>query len=158
MSGNPSFRELLRRVREMALDVYAHQGLPFEKIVEAIAPAREPGINPLFQVNLRVATAKRPALELPGAAITPLKVDSPYARFDLALDLDVLDDEVSGYFRYNSDIFETATVSRIAEQFADLLRGALADPDRQLLSFEVDLGAARPAASGLRGARRQTSS
>ena len=62
LNGNPTFRELLGSIREMALDVYAHQGMPFEKIVEAVAPEREPGVNPLFQVNLRVSTAGRPAL------------------------------------------------------------------------------------------------
>src|SRR5207237_9112982 len=59
LSGNPTFRELLGRVREMALDVYAHEGLPFEKVVEAVRPDREPGVNPLFQVSLRVSGVQR---------------------------------------------------------------------------------------------------
>jgi hypothetical protein len=149
-SGNPTFRELLRRVREMALGVYAHQAVPFEKIVEALAPEREPGVNPLFQVNLRVSTSKRPALALPGLDIEPLKVDSGLARFDLALDLDVLDDEVSGYLRYNRDMFEPATIAAVGEDLIAVLRAALADPDRPLLSFELarDWSASRPARRG----------
>jgi amino acid adenylation domain-containing protein len=155
MSGNPTFRELVRRVREMALDVYAHQGVPFEKIVEAVAPEREPGVNPLFQVNLRVATAGRPALELPGLEITPLKVDSGLSRFDLALDVDVLEDGISGYFRYNRDIFEPATIARLSGELTAFLGEALADPDRPLLSLDLqgEWNERRPAAGGLRGFR-----
>ena len=155
MSGNPTFRELLRRVREMALDVYAHQSIPFEKIVEAAGPEREPGVNPLFQINLRVGTASRPALELPGLEITPLKVDSGLSRFDLALDINVLEDGISGYFRYNRDIFEPATIALLAGEFATVLREALAEPDRRLLSFELDgeWNEQRSAAGGLRGFR-----
>jgi non-ribosomal peptide synthetase component F len=158
--GDPTFRELLGRVREMALDVYEHQGVPFEKIVEAVAPERRPGINPLFQVNLRVSTSRRPTLELPGLDVTPLKLDSGLARFDLALDLDVLESAISGYFRYNRDIFEPSTIERLAAEFSALLTAAVKAPDRHLLSFELEQewGAAQPAA-GLRGFRaraRQT--
>jgi amino acid adenylation domain-containing protein len=155
MSGNPTFRELLRRVREMALDVYAHQGVPFEKIVEAVGPEREVGVNPLFQVNLRVSTSSRPALELPNLEITPLKLDSGLARFDLALDLDVLEDAITGYFRYNRDIFEPATIARLSGELESLLREALAAPDRLLLSFDLqsEWNERAPAAGGLRGFR-----
>jgi non-ribosomal peptide synthetase component F len=155
MSGNPTFRELLRRVREMALDVYAHQSVPFEKIVEAIGPERVPGVNPLFQVNLRVSTAARPTLELRGLEINPLKLDSGLARFDLALDVDVLENGISGYFRYNRDIFEPTTIARLSGELESLLQEALAQPDRPLLSFELqgEWNERGPAAGGLRGFR-----
>lgn len=157
MSGNPTFRELLRQVREMALDVYAHQGVPFEKIVEAVGPERTAGVNPLFQVNLRVSTAARPTLRLPGVEITPLKVDSGLARFDLALDVGVLEEGISGYFRYNRDIFEPATIARLATELECLLREALAKPDQPLLSFDLQdaWNDRRSAAGGLRGFRAQ---
>jgi amino acid adenylation domain-containing protein len=157
MAGNPTFRELLRRVREMALDVYAHQGVPFEKIVDAVNPERAQGVNPLFQVNLRVSTAARPALELPGLQIVPLKVDSGLSRFDLALDVDVLEDGIRGYFRYNRDIFEPATVARLSGELEAFLGEALAQPDRQLLSFDLrsEWSERRPTAGGLRGFRAQ---
>jgi amino acid adenylation domain-containing protein len=158
MSGNPTFRELLHRVREMALDVYAHQGVPLEKIVEAVGPEREPGVNPLFQVNLRVSTAARPALALPGLEIAPLKLDSGLSRFDLALDVDVLEGGISGYFRYNRDIFEPATIARLSNELTTLLAEALADPDRPLLSFDLqgEWSERRPVAGGLRGFRART--
>jgi amino acid adenylation domain-containing protein len=155
--GNPTFRELLCRVRETALDVYAHQGVPFERIVDAVNPERAPGVNPLFQVNLRVSTAARPALELPGLEIAPLKVDSGLSRFDLALDVEVLEDGIGGYFRYNRDIFEPATVARLAGELEALLGAALADPGRALLSFELQgqWSGRRPVVGGLRGFRAQ---
>jgi hypothetical protein len=155
MSGNPTFRELLRRVREMSLDVYAHQSVPFEKIVEAIGPDRAPGVNPLFQVNLRVSTAARPVLDLPGLEIAPVKVDSGLARFDLALDVEVLDDGISGYFRYNRDIFEPTTIARLCGELDCLLSEALEDPDRPLLSLELqsEWHEPHPAAGSLRGFR-----
>jgi non-ribosomal peptide synthetase component F len=144
----------------MALDVYAHQGVPFETVVEAVRPNREPGGNPLFQVNLRVSGAKRATLELPGLEIMPLKVDSGFARFDLALDVDVLEDGISGYFRYNHDIFEPATIERLADEFTLLLWSALENPDRRLLSFVLAAdwnGSGRPVAAaagpGLRNFR-----
>jgi non-ribosomal peptide synthetase component F len=77
------------------------------------------------------------------------------ARFDLALDLDVLDSELSGYFRYNRDLFEPATIARLSDEFARLLADAVAAPDRRLLSFRLvgDWNAPKPAATGLRGYR-----
>jgi amino acid adenylation domain-containing protein/FkbM family methyltransferase len=156
LRGNPTFRELLGRVREMAIDVYEHQGVPFEKIVEAVAPERRAGINPLFQVNLRVGTARRPVLEVPGLSISPIRFDLGYARFDLALDIDLLEDGLSGYLRYNRDIFEPATIERLAAELEVLLSAAAADPDRQLLSFELRDSWRRPraAAPSLRGRAR----
>ena len=153
--GNPSFRELLARVREMALDVYSHQNVPFEKIVEAVAPEREPGVNPLFQVNLRVSTAERATLRLPGLTVTPMKVDNGLARFDLALDLDVLEDRVAGYFRYNRDIFEPETIARLAADFVEVLRTAVASPGSRLLSLELagQWNGSAPAGGGLRNFR-----
>ena len=156
LAGNPTFRELLHHVRDMALDVYSHQGVPLEKVVEAVRPEREPGVNPLFQVNLRVSGSRRAVLDLQGTEITALKIDSGYARFDLALDLDVLADGIEGYFRYNRDIFEPATIAKLAAEFHALLQRALTEPDTRLLSFGLTqdwTGAARPS---LRGPRQRT--
>jgi amino acid adenylation domain-containing protein/FkbM family methyltransferase len=156
--GNPTFRQLLARVRELAVDVYAHHDLPFEKIVEAVRPQRQVGVNPLFQVNLRVRSGSRPELSLAGVQIESLMVDVGLTRFDLALDAQVLDDGIDGYFRYNRELFEPETVARIAESFADLLREALADPDRRLLAFDVETSTplAPASAPSLRGFRKRT--
>ncbi len=137
LGGNPTFRELLARVRETALGVYAHQGVPFEKIVEAVAPERRPGVNPLFQVNLRVGTATRPAPALERLEVEPIRVESGLARFDLALDLSVLETEARGYVRYNSDLFEAATIDRFADDLLHVLTAAVAQPDQRLLDLEL---------------------
>jgi non-ribosomal peptide synthetase component F len=162
LGGNPTFRDLLGRVREMALDVYCHESVPFEKVVETVHPDRQPGVNPLFQVNLRVSGAKRATLELPGLEIVPLRVDSGFTRFDLALDVHMNEDGISGYFRYNRDIFEPATIERLANEFAGLLCSAVEHPNRRLLSFVLAAdwnGSGRPAAAagapGLRNFRRR---
>ena len=160
LGGNPTFRELLGRVREMALDVYAHQSVPFEKVVEAVRPDREPGVNPLFQVNLRVSGARRATLELPGLEIVSLRIDTGFSRFDLALDVDVLEDGISGYIRYNRDIFEPATIERLADEFTRLLCSALENPDRRLLSFNLAAdwsGSGRPVAAAAGPALRSFS-
>jgi amino acid adenylation domain-containing protein len=137
LGGNPSFRELLGRVRDTALEVYGHQGVPFEKIVEAVAPDRRTGVNPLFQVNLRVSANRRPVPALAGLEVTPLKIDSGLARFDLALDLEVLEHESRGYLRYNSDLFEAATIARFADDLGRLLVSAVSAPDQRLLDFTL---------------------
>jgi amino acid adenylation domain-containing protein len=161
LSGNPTFEQLLDRVREMALDVYTHQGLPFEKLVEALSPEREAGVNPLFQVNLRVANARRSTLALPGIEVTAIKVDSGFSRFDLALDVDVLDEGISGYFRYNRELFESETIARIAAEFTTVLTDAVAEPQRTLLAFELQgdwssvRAAPATATAGLRNFRRR---
>jgi hypothetical protein len=156
LAGNPTFRELVGRVREMALGVYAHEDIPFEMLVQAIRPRRTPGVNPLFQVNLRVSTTRRGVLALQGLAITPLGVDIGFTRFDLALDAQVLDDGIEGYFRYNREMFEPATIAQLADDFTELLRELLARPDEHLLAFEV-VGVEQPAAvpaGGIRGFRK----
>jgi non-ribosomal peptide synthetase component F len=156
LAGNPTFRELVGRVREMALGVYAHEDIPFEMLVQAIRPRRTPGVNPLFQVNLRVSTTRRGVLALQGLEITPLGVDIGFTRFDLALDAQVLDDGIEGYFRYNREMFEPATIAKLADDFTELLREVLARPDEHLLAFEV-VGVEQPAAvsaGGIRGFRK----
>jgi non-ribosomal peptide synthetase component F len=153
LEGNPTFRELLERIRAMALDVYTHQGVPLEKVVEALRPEREPGVNPLFQVNLRTSGSRRAILDLPGTEVAALSIDSGFSRFDLALDLDLLPDAIEGYFRFNRDIFEPATIARLADEFNSFLTQALEDPDRRLLSFALLSNwstPARPSAPGPR--------
>jgi amino acid adenylation domain-containing protein len=159
LGGNPTFAELLGRVREMALGVYAHQGFPFEQIVQAVRPAREPGMNPLFRVSLQMG-AERAALRLSGLEVTPLTVDNGLARFDFALDINVLAQGINGLFRYNRDIFEPDTVARLADEFTGLLRVVLAEPGTRLLSLPLaglwrEPGQAAAEGPGLRSYRRR---
>ncbi len=159
LRGNPSFRELIARVRRCALGAYAHQDVPFEKIVEALNPMRHPGFNPLFQVNFRVQPSAPRSLALPGLEIRPVEVDIGFARFDLALELQLGDTGIGGYFEYNEQLFVPATIERLGASFETLLTDAVADPDRPILALEFPpVRAARRARSiAAAGASRRTS-
>jgi non-ribosomal peptide synthetase component F/NAD(P)-dependent dehydrogenase (short-subunit alcohol dehydrogenase family) len=154
LAGNPTFRQVLRRAREMALEAFAHQDVPFEKLVEALRPVRDASRNPLFQVNFRVQTAPPPHLELLGMTAEPLDVDPGIARFDLALDLWVRDDSLQGYFEYNTDLFEPASVLRISRDWERLLGVLLGRPDTPLNDLETVQELRRPAAPTGRGLPR----
>lgn len=139
LGGNPSFRELLRRVRENAVGAYAHQELPFEKLVETLRVPRDPSYNPLFQVNFRAQAANAETLQLPGLTATPIAVDLSFSRFDLALELQVAKDALTGYFEYDVALLDLATIERLAADFAALLRELVRAPDAPILA----LGGAR---------------
>jgi non-ribosomal peptide synthetase component F len=137
MQGNPAFSELLGRVREAALGAFEHQEVPFELIVEAVGPQRNAGVNPLAQVNFRVRVDPPVKPELGGMTTSRVPVDIGFAAFDLALDLDVLDDGVCGELLYNTNLFERATVERIAADFERLLRQVVAQPQSRLLALDL---------------------
>lgn len=131
LSGDPGFRELLGRVRQVALDAYAHQELPFEQLVVALHPTRDPSRNPLFQVMLALQNPSYPDT-LGGLAIERLAVHTDTARFDLTLSLEDTASGLAGTIEYSTDLFETATIARMAEHFRVLLGGILADPECRL--------------------------
>ncbi|MBN1567730.1 MAG: amino acid adenylation domain-containing protein, partial [Acidobacteria bacterium] len=113
LEGNPAFRELLSRVREVALGAYAHQDLPFEKLVEELKPERDPGRNPLFQVMMVLQNASDIALNLPGLIIEPIREDTATAKFDLTLELEESPEGIAGSFEYNTDLFDAPTIDRM---------------------------------------------
>jgi len=127
-------------VRETTLAAYAHQELPFEKLVEALRVDRDAAYNPLFQVNFRAQAGPRPALELPGLESTPIPIDIGFSRFDLALELHVEADGVSGYFEFDRHLFDAATVARFAEDFTALLEQVLTDADTPILALRLPHG------------------
>ncbi|HEX8351420.1 MAG TPA: condensation domain-containing protein, partial [Pyrinomonadaceae bacterium] len=132
LTGDPSFRDLLRRVRETTLDAYAHQDVPFEKLVEELQPERDLSRNPLFQVVFVLQNTPMPALELPGLTLEPVELHNPVAKFDLILSLREQGGGLDGTFMYSADLFDDATVARMAEHFTTLLAGVVADPDQSL--------------------------
>jgi non-ribosomal peptide synthetase component F len=161
LGGNPTFAALLERVRESVLQSYEHQEVPLDLVVDAVRPPRDPGLNPLFQVNFRVRVGAPAMLELDGTRTSALPVDLGLARFDLALELHVLDDRILGELNYNTALFEPDSIARLAADFEALLRQAVHSPQSRLLSFELAGGpgadsdgqAARPAKAGIRGFR-----
>src|SRR5207245_1139841 len=105
LSGNPSFHELLGRVRETTLGAYAHQDLPFERLVEVLQPERDLRYTPLFQVMFALQNTPMPALDLAGLTISPVPISSQTAKFDLTLTMLETDQGLSGWFEYNTDLF-----------------------------------------------------
>jgi len=131
LGGKPTYAELIGRVRETALGAYQYQDLPFEKLVEAVKPRRDPSRNPLVQVNLRVE-GREPALALRGVRCEPISVDPGIARFDLAIELGATEDGFAGYLEYDTNLFEPASAAALADSFAAVLDSAVASPDLPL--------------------------
>jgi amino acid adenylation domain-containing protein len=127
--GEPTFRELLRRVREVAVDAYVHQDVPFEKLVEAVRPRRAANVHPLFQVMFALQNAPVATASLPGVAVEPLRLALGAAKFDLVLELIETADGISGFFEYSTDLFEGSTVAGLARQFLHLASAAARTPD-----------------------------
>jgi len=128
MAGTPSFRELLSRVRQVALGAYAHQDLPFEQLVEQLQPERSLSHTPLFQVMFAL-NVPMSALELPGLTLDLLETDSTTARFDLTLWMTQTDRGLTGSLEYNTDLFDRDTIARMLGHFQTLLAGAIENPD-----------------------------
>jgi hypothetical protein len=137
LGGNPTFQELLGRVRDSVLASYEHQEVPLELVVDAVRPERRPGVNPLFQVNFRVLVGPSPTLALAGTRTRWAPVDLAHARFDLALELHLLDDAIEAELDYNTALFEPDTIKRLAGEFEHLLRQALCRLDTRLLSIPL---------------------
>ncbi|HEV3458078.1 MAG TPA: amino acid adenylation domain-containing protein [Thermoanaerobaculia bacterium] len=142
LSGRPSFRVLLARVRETVLDAHAHQDLPFAAIVADLRPERS--ASPLFQIMFVLQNFLQSAPELPGLTHAALEAPPRTANFDLTLTLAPGPDGLAGAFVYDLDLFDAATVARLAEAFVELLREVAADPDLPIDSLSL----AAPAAAG----------
>ncbi|MEH2455994.1 condensation domain-containing protein [Nostoc sp.] len=132
LSGNPSFRALLARVREVALGAYAHQELPFEKLVEELQPERDLSHNPLFQVMFILQNAPIPSIELPELTLHPLEVDSGTSKFDLKFSIWESSEGFNGSLEYKTDLFDDKTIARMIEHFEILLRNVVEQPDIRL--------------------------
>ncbi|MBW4611021.1 MAG: amino acid adenylation domain-containing protein [Hassallia sp. WJT32-NPBG1] len=132
LGGNPTFRELLGQVREMVLEAYNHQDLPFEKLVENLRPERDSSHTPLFQVMFALQNAPMPILEFSGLKLSPLEIDSGTAKFDLTLDISETANGIQGCWEYNTDLFDSSTIQRMAGHFQTLLEGIVAQPDQSL--------------------------
>ena len=122
MRGDPTFRQLLGRVREVSLDAFAHQELPFATLVEALQPKRVPGQNPLFQVAF-VLEPPAPTLES-GWSLSQLDVDTGSSKLDLTLELDERPEGIIGRIEYSADLFDAETIERMAGHYQALLEGA----------------------------------
>ncbi|ASS75246.1 hypothetical protein CIG75_09795 [Tumebacillus algifaecis] len=121
LSGNPSFTDLLARVREMALGAFAHQDVPFDSLVEELQPERDMSLSPLFQVMFVLQNTPMPDQELAGVTVSPVEIAATIAKFDLTLTLEERGSVISGSFEYNTDLFETSTIQRMTSHLLTLL-------------------------------------
>ncbi|NEQ21921.1 MAG: non-ribosomal peptide synthetase, partial [Microcoleus sp. SIO2G3] len=151
LSGNPTFQELLGRVREVTLGAYAHQDLPFEKLVEELQPERSLSRHPLFQVVFALQNAPTEALELPGLTLNPLTIDFKTTRFDLELHLWKCSEDfrslwganwehsegIRGVMVYNTDLFDKDTICRMLEHFKILLEGIVSHPEQRIANLPL---------------------
>ncbi len=128
LEGNPRFEELLRQVQRVALDAYAHQDIPFEKLVEELQPERNLSHNPLFQVMFTLQNAPRDSLKLSGLNLRPIVSENITARFDLSLFVTETAQGLAGTFEYNMNLFERATIERLSGHVQTLLTGIVKSP------------------------------
>lgn len=142
LSGNPTFQELLERVREMTLEAYAHQDLPFDKLVDALNPKRELNRSPLFQVKLVLENTQTPSLELPNLTISSLKVENKTVQFDLLLELNETEKGLFGVWEYNTDLFDTASIVQMSRNFEILLGKISTHPEAKLNELKTILSEA----------------
>ncbi|MBD1909938.1 MULTISPECIES: non-ribosomal peptide synthetase [unclassified Leptolyngbya] len=151
LAGDPSFRELLERVREVTLAAYAHQDLPFDKLVEELQPVRSLSQNPLFQVVFALQNAPMAQLELPGLTLNPLEFAAQTTRFDLEVYLWKAGDDfrnswgkgwqqangLRGIVVYNTDLFDGDAIARLRHHFHTLLTGIVANPDAPISTLPL---------------------
>jgi amino acid adenylation domain-containing protein len=137
LSGNPTVRELLQRVRETALGAFAHQDLPFEQIVEELHLERDMSRTVLIQSMLAWQNTPRRSLECSGLVLEPVEIETGTAKFDLLLALEDSAQGICGALEYNTDIFEGATIARMAGQYQRLLEEMLAQPEQQIASLPL---------------------
>jgi amino acid adenylation domain-containing protein len=132
LSGDPSFREVLGRVREVALGAYAHQDLPFEMLVEELQPQRDLSRNPLCQIMFQLQNT--PSITQQTQSLNPpsLEIKSGTAKFDVTFDLWESPQGLSGQFEYNTDFFDASTIERMAGHFQTLLEGIVVNPEQRL--------------------------
>jgi amino acid adenylation domain-containing protein/non-ribosomal peptide synthase protein (TIGR01720 family) len=137
LSRNPSFRELLERVRRVALDGYANQEIPFEQLVDALELDRNLSHSPIFQVMLAHENLPAATLHLTGLTLTPLRVETNAAKFDLTLYVEESDTELAGSFEYNTDLFDGETIARMIGNFETMLAAIVKDPDLTLVDIPI---------------------
>ncbi len=132
LSGNPTFLTLLERVREVALEAYNYQDLPFEKLVEELQPERDLSHSPLFQVGFAFYNAPKTELKLSGLTLSSRPIDSGTAKLDLTLSFKESEERLTGWLEYKTELFDAASMTRILTHLQTLLEGIVSNPKQQL--------------------------
>lgn len=139
LTGNPTFREALQRIRQTTVEAYNHQDLPFEKLVEEIHPTRDLSRNPLFQVLFTLQNTPMPALKLPGLTLQAVEMDRGTVQFDLSVQIWDTEHASNGtvQFEYNTDLYEPTTIERMATHFQGLLEALVVAPETTIASLPL---------------------
>jgi len=139
LAGDPAFRELVVQVREVTLAAYIHKELPFERLVEAIRPERNPSYAPIFQVKMNLHNVSIPTLELAGLSVTPVPVDRGTAQFDLVLNLIESGGALLTRLEYDLDLFRPATAVRLLTDLRLVLERAATSPELRVSALRAEL-------------------
>ncbi len=142
-AGDPTFEGFLGRVRRAALDAFAHQDLPFDRLVDALAPERDPARHPLFDVLFTVEAARELRLALPGLELSAWQLPQTTAKFDLALTVRAAGDRLRLALEYSRELFDDTTAERLLRGYEALLAGAVAAPGRRLSELPLMSAAER---------------
>jgi non-ribosomal peptide synthetase component F len=137
LSGNPTFRELLGRVRDGLLESYAHQEVPFPKIVQEIQPERSASHNPIVQVLFVMQNIPRAKRELAGLQVEAFEVPVTTSKFDMAVFIAERPDDLIGYWVYSTELFDQSSIQRMLRHFGNLLRSAASQPDARLSALAM---------------------
>ena len=137
LNQRQSFTELLASVRKTALDAYQHQDVPFERLVEAIAPERSLNKTPIFQVVFALQNAPMGSQQLPGLEVERIAGDELLVRFDLELHVFEFENEIGFYWLYNQGLFDHARMEQMARQYVKILDGVVADPEKSVYALDL---------------------
>ncbi len=137
VSGDPRFREVVGRVREVALGAYGHQDIPFEKLVEELQPERDPSRNPFFQIVFALQNASSSSLELEGLSLKSVGNETQTTRFDLEVHFWEQGEKLTASVLYNTDLFRGETIERMMQHLGRLLADAAAHPDARLSQLQM---------------------
>ena len=137
LSGDPTFRDVVRRAHEVVLEAQTHQDLPFERLVDLLSLPRDPARQPLFQVALVMQNMPIPEPRLRSLAVESLDIDTGTAKFDLTMQVEDTGGGLAGSLEYSTDLFDDAKIDRLLGHFRTLLEGAAADPDRRIAELPL---------------------
>ncbi|NIP27564.1 MAG: non-ribosomal peptide synthetase, partial [Phycisphaerae bacterium] len=137
LSKNPTFRDFLGQVRQTALNAYANQDIPVERLIDELNPVRDMSRSPLFQVVFALQNMPSSNLDLPGLTVRQLEGYNETAKIDLSLYIAEHRGRLHGIFEYNSDLFEEDTIRRMAEHYEQVLRSAVSNPDRPVRALSI---------------------
>jgi len=137
VSGELTFRELLRQVHEVSLEAHAHQDVPFEKVVEALHPERNMSYSPLFQVMFGFLNAGQTVLEIPGLKLSSYGAIQETAKYDLLMGVMEMRERLSVSLEYSTDLFEADRIERLFSHFRSLLESVVQNPDQHLIDIPL---------------------